>query len=136
MLSFIFSILFSSSFAWGNVPGVWSLSGVGCRDSDFSPSSHVSKTLTQANFGYIESAIFTINSDQTISFLVREKSGKQRRHTGTYTYQNEILNIQPDDNEDPISLSFISSYLIYVDDTGSRAVCGNKKLVLVFGKTN
>jgi len=130
VLLFFFFLIFSYN-AFGDVEGVWPLSGIGCRDSDLSPESHVSKTLPEAI-----SAIFTINSNGTISFLVRESTGNERTHTGTYTFQNNILEIQPDDMAESLSLSLVASYLIYVDDTAPEAACGQgKKAVIVFGKT-
>ena len=136
-----FSILFIASHALGNstVAGTWALSGAGCRNSDLSASSHVSKTLSEVGFGTISSAILTIESDGGISLLVRKTDKTEQTYTGSYTFSDNTLTADPDDPSMPnIPLLLVSDHLVYVDlGADTATICGDasKKLVGVFGRT-
>ena len=114
--------------------GKWALSGAGCRDSDLSPESHVSKSFDEIQLSGVESIILTIKSNNTAS-IIAKFDDDSFSDTGVWEPVGNGYRITPDDNTPSFIVKIIDGYLV-VTDTNISTSCQsiNKTPVVILGK--
>ena len=80
-------LIFSfSAMADEDVTGTWALSGVGCRNQSMDASSHVSKYLSDGQYG-LQAATFNFTSSGSAS-MTALVNNETKTQTGTYTIES------------------------------------------------
>ena len=134
--SAVFLSFFSSAQSNLNVVGEWTWISSGCRDSDLSKESHVSKAKSQ-NPEDIETGSFSLSADGSARMTYRQ-DGDSMDFNGNYTVNNGRVSLRPSGGGGAFILEIVGDSLMVVrgerdlDDSQSRQrlrdVCGQGRV--------
>lgn len=92
---------------------IWSLSGVGCRDADLDPASHVSKTTAVAD---VTAGIINFESDTQVR-INQTVQGRETTDTGTYKLKGKEITFSSGGSSKKGTAYLINDRIILIGST-------------------